>query len=276
MNITEYVEAIAREFEKMGIVAKPVEVDKANGLIYHGLSIRVQDSNVGMNIYADDFFERGIGVEEVAREIKKTFDEHVKNIDDVESLVADVKDYEKAKERLVVRMYNKATKAPISRSAKRYGFDDLILVPVILLDNMREGQGTIKVTEEILEKWGIDKNTLFRDAIANTKKDIKTISLSEMMNSMVPGLELPDTGAMIVSNQALAMGAAAILGALADFKKKYKEGFYVLPSSIHEVIVFPKGDGEEESKELTQMVREVNATTLAADEILSDKAYMFG
>ena len=62
---------------------------------------------------------------------------------------------------------------------------------------------------------------------------------------------------------------------LPKLKKKYDNGFFVIPSSIHEVLVVPNNDQVEGSMELTKIVKEVNATALSPAEILSDKAYSF-
>ena len=49
---------------------------------------------------------------------------------------------------------------------------------------------------------------------------------------------------------------------------------YILPSSIHELIFVPVLFGSEE--ELTNMVREVNATQVYENEYLADKAFSIG
>ena len=50
--------------------------------------------------------------------------------------------------------------------------------------------------------------------------------------------------------------------------------FYVLPSSVHEVLVVPKR-ADMDVKDLEHMVQEVNATQVAVEEQLSDHVYMY-
>ena len=50
--------------------------------------------------------------------------------------------------------------------------------------------------------------------------------------------------------------------------------YYVLPSSIHEVLVLPD-NGEMDVKELESMVRDVNAAEVAPHELLSDKVQFY-
>ena len=50
--------------------------------------------------------------------------------------------------------------------------------------------------------------------------------------------------------------------------------YYVLPSSVHEVMIVPD-DGGFDSGELEEMVREINATQVAPEEVLSDHIYYY-
>ncbi len=56
----------------------------------------------------------------------------------------------------------------------------------------------------------------------------------------------------------------------------FHKNLVILPSSIHEVILIPVDSADSATLEkYTQMVREVNESQLADDEILSDHAYYF-
>lgn len=54
----------------------------------------------------------------------------------------------------------------------------------------------------------------------------------------------------------------------------FPEGFYILPSSIHEILIVP-GNGEENAGELGEMVRDVNRTEVRREEVLSDHIYEY-
>ena len=53
-----------------------------------------------------------------------------------------------------------------------------------------------------------------------------------------------------------------------------KKDLYILPSSVHEVILIPKDDTMEWEK-LQEMVKEVNSTQVEDVEILSDSVYCY-
>ena len=52
-------------------------------------------------------------------------------------------------------------------------------------------------------------------------------------------------------------------------------GFWILSSSIHEVIILPGEFDPEAKHNLDQMVQEVNRTQLKPEEYLADHAYHF-
>ena len=61
---------------------------------------------------------------------------------------------------------------------------------------------------------------------------------------------------------------------LAKIAEKAESDLYILPSSVHEVLVL-KADDEIGPKELKMMVTEINGTEVAQDEVLTDNVYRY-
>ena len=80
----------------------------------------------------------------------------------------------------------------------------------------------------------------------------------------------------VLSNRIHSYGAAAILysGRMEGIGMYLKSNYYVLPSSVHEVIVVPE-KAAVEKEELSAMVAEINRTQVEAEEVLSDHAYYY-
>ena len=57
-------------------------------------------------------------------------------------------------------------------------------------------------------------------------------------------------------------------------KGAFGTNYYVLPSSIHELLILPD-NGSMQLSELEAMVREVNATQVAPEDRLSDKVQYY-
>ena len=63
-------------------------------------------------------------------------------------------------------------------------------------------------------------------------------------------------------------------GILEKVGQKLGENYYMLPSSIHEVIVVPESNSPVK-QDLEEMVREINETQVEEEEVLSDRVYNF-
>ena len=80
----------------------------------------------------------------------------------------------------------------------------------------------------------------------------------------------------VLTNESNLFGAACIIypNLLQHYAAEAQTDFYILPSSIHEVILVPTLDCDN-YPELSEMVQEVNDTQLQDDEILSIHAYYY-
>ena len=80
----------------------------------------------------------------------------------------------------------------------------------------------------------------------------------------------------VLSNEIRSFGAAAILypGCLKKIRDYLGEDYYVLPSSVHEVIVVRESTAPDK-RYLNEMVSEINESQVEAEEVLSDNAYFY-
>ena len=80
----------------------------------------------------------------------------------------------------------------------------------------------------------------------------------------------------VLSNQTRILGAACILykNIMKKFAEEIQKDFYVLPSSVHELILVPAMKSEK-NLNLNNMVEEVNQTQLDEEEVLADHAYYY-
>ena len=141
-------------------------------------------------------------------------------------------------------------------------------------------QGYVEVTREMLEEWGIDQETLERQAAENMKaQGYRLYSMEEMLGSFMPAkidTETEKVPLQILTNREGILGAAIL--ANPEFLKEVigdKMGdCYLLPSSVHELIVCPV-EAWIEVEELREVVVEVNKTLVKEEEILSNSVYEF-
>ncbi len=80
----------------------------------------------------------------------------------------------------------------------------------------------------------------------------------------------------VLTNTAGIFGAATLLyeGVLAEQAERLESDLYIIPCSVHEVILIPAGQSLDLT-ELHRIIREVNATSVSAEEVLSDHMYLY-
>ena len=276
MNKREYAEIISKAIANSEVQ----EMTKTNGVKY--MAVVIRSGNVGANVYIDGMYDEELPVEEAIVRVKEIAERSKGTMDKIAGNVDFIMDYEQVKPLLRARLLNaKDNSFEVYRSAKSRGFDDLIIVPYI---SVPELQGAIRVKEEMLDKWGVTKRSVIDAAIKNSMAESKITDMMDTLAQMMGvtreealeriGGQPDDTpDQIIVSTDNNTYGAIGILGKLDYLKKRFGK-FYVLPSSVHEVIVVPD-NGMIDRNSLTRMVKKVNATTVADDEILGSKAYAF-
>ena len=119
-------------------------------------------------------------------------------------------------------------------------------------------------------------------ACQNTAKDAR---IAEIQNAIFGGhLQTidewdPAVGEecmYILTNMTSCNGAGAMFCAelLEKIQTKLDSDYYLLPSSIHEVIIIPDEGGYDRS-ELDEMVKTINATEVNSDDRLADHAFYY-
>lgn len=275
MTKREYAEAIATI-----IGAEVREVEKNNGVVFTGLAKITEGSNIAPTIYIEKFYEEGRSIEEAAKMIETIIENNNVNNFDADGLM----DWETVKDQLSARLLNKATNAEVKRNASSYGFEELIIIPVINV-SINEGAGSIKVTSRMLDRWKKSSKEVIDTALENIKKDYEIKGMTEMIMD-IQGIPEEDRDAFkaiygaedekmfVLSNKTKCYGSIAVISAKEELEKRFPNGYVVLPSSIHEVLILPIEVGVRES-ELTAMVQEVNDTQVAPEERLADRAFYF-
>lgn len=132
------------------------------------------------------------------------------------------------------------------------------------------------ITDRIIEKYGIERREIILHAWKNTQeKPLKILPLGDFMTT-VDGNEYKDDGDLLwaISNGQYGAAAMCCTDALGRLSEKQKDDLYVIPSSIHEVLTIKKGKVQD-YRMLEQMVREINRSSVAREDQLSDSVFLY-
>ena len=144
------------------------------------------------------------------------------------------------------------------------------------------GKMTSVITNQQLNAFGITAEQLHQDALENAPitHPASLRSMQEVMAEMM-GMEPEDVMSgeptmLVATVEGSFMGASVIQypGFMEQAAEKIGGDFFVLPSSIHEVLLIPD-DGRQDFHELAAMVQTINETQVAPEERLSDNVYHY-
>ena len=132
----------------------------------------------------------------------------------------------------------------------------------------------------MLARWGISEQEMLEAASLNLKKEayqfMNLQSLIRRSSEVADINECRHANMCVLTNRAMCYGATGILRTdLLEKLAQLKEtDLYILPSSVHEVILLPALDwwGVDE---LRQMVKSVNAGWVDKMDWLSDEVYYY-
>ena len=265
MNYTEFMNAMLCEIRGQVDAQVRTElytVTKNNGTRRTGILFKQEDSNLAPTIYLEEFYQKylkGQQVPDLADSICSIYQEiRVKKTCDCQNLF----DFNHVKEHIVYKLIRRDANEELLKQIPYEPFLDLAVVYYIQIDNTRFGSAAIQIRNEHLRYWRVEKEEIRRLAEKNTPR-IYPAQIQKIVRFMY-----------VATNEQCSLGAAVMR--YPDFREKVRgmigEGFYILPSSIHEVILVPESFGMEPER-MQEMVKEINQIGVAPEEVLSDSVY---
>ncbi len=192
------------------------------------------------------------------------------------------------KDRIFMRLMNREACEEIRNS---YPCDDFLNLTVGYrwLDYKEDGIRTsVPLKNEELEAAGVEKEELFMLAQKNTENLfdarlyrlgdlVKRICEGEEAKDFMPGSDVLDKKELYVcTNDSGFFGAAVMLidNVIDNVAKRLGGSIYILPSSVHEIIIVPRIE-EYDLNMLKETVHSVNTTVVNETDYLSDNVYLY-
>lgn len=312
MNYIDFITIITEEIKTKICEEEKVEVRevrKNNGVMLQGLTITSTQSNMAPTIYLNSFYEeyeRGKSIDEIAEDILQIYYTSKLPVDvDMEFFL----NYELVKANLYCRLINFEKNEEFLENVPYKKYFDLAMICYFSCEHEYLKNGFITITTDHLDNWGIDEEELFKVAWLNTKEKYPYtyVSMEQMIRQMVErdvrrdmdmrdeeiedkeewisftvdeivkGLFRENKNQMyVLSNEGKIWGAVSMLcdEALKEIANEVQDDLFILPSSVHEVIVIP-AETANTKEYLKEMVAEVNRSHVEREEVLSDHIYRY-
>lgn len=295
MSMEGFCKCVQMDFQKQlgdrySVIVK--DVVKNNGVKLKGLIIQAPHQNICPTIYLEYFYQMYCenqadddSLKDIELAIFRTYlrDGNNKKIE-----MSWFMEWSKVKERICCKLINYESNRELLKQLPHIQVLDLAVVFYYSFQDSILGDGTIQIYNNHLEMWGITRKELLEVAKKNTQKLFPCVidSMIQVVKEMMRAEGLPydaedfsatESPMYVVSNKQKEYGAINLFNVefLRDFANtKNKCNFWILPSSLHEVLLVPD-DGNVGVAELLNMVTEVNSTQVMPEEVLANSIYKF-
>ncbi len=267
-------------------------VTKNNGYERKGITFFKEGSMAAPTIYLERYYEEyieGDGLGEIGMRILGAYHKEVAQHGLGEKVAEHVRDYQNIKDKIIYKLVNRERNKELLSQVPHEDYLDLAVLfyVVVNIDETGEELATMLIQNEHLIWWKVSAEEIRRRAQLNTEKLLPyefcamCMVIEEMLGDRDMGDEdwrkLKEQENMyVLTNHLRNWGASVLLysGRLEAIGAYFKENYYILPSSIHEVILIPESKAVSK-EEMEGVVREVNETEVQTEEFLSDHVYYY-
>ena len=252
-------------------------VIKNNGVELLGLVICLEDEKVSPNIYLNYYYElyrQGKSIIEILELIRDEYEESYKSL---HSGMLGNFDKDNIRDRIFLRLVNCAKNEMILDEIPYIHFHDLIITFRYLVKQDDAGIASAILRNGELAELNISMDELFEIAKKNTER-LFPMELM-LMSAMIPfeENEVPRFPRMYVLTNSRRINGATYMvydEVLEKFADSINESFYIIPSSIHELLLLPASDMHNIDN-MKQTVQDVNECAVSEIDYLSDNVYYY-
>ena len=252
---------------------------KNNSIEKEGIYIYEEEKNFNPLIHLDDLY--GLyqltgdmdDVAELVFEMARTTSGNI----DVQAILGS---WENAQSRLTVRLINSAWNQKFLQDIPHRNLLDLSFVAYMDFVKSADGVVGMAVTSGMIQKWGIDDETLFQTALSNLHKEEFIIrDMEEVIQELREEKRKPtpyDGINYVMTNTERLFGARGMLRTdlLTQFAETVNADLYILPNSVNDIILTP-AIKELTDEDLNDMMAVIKVFNKPEQDSLSDNMYLF-
>lgn len=260
---------------------------KNNGVKVTGLMLKSAEERVAPNFYLENqFVEWMRGLRTMEEISERLCDAYKEEIDRSRNLLSEIQfSWEEFRDNVFLRLINQEKNKELLETIPHRKFLDLAVVYYYSVHIGDDVQGSMVITNEHLNLLKITEEELYDTAKNNGEKfqpvrircmEDLLYELGRKMGVEVLKTETEQPILYVMTNTKSMFGAVSMTFAeeLECFSMQIENNFYLLPSSVHELILVP--ECEKFCQEyFKSMVQEINATQVDATEVLSDNIYFY-
>ena len=259
-----------------GVHIKIQHVRKNNNVVYMGLIIHQEGCNIAPTLYVDSLYEEyrmGADMESLAEKVLESYRQGTVKKDIAMDFFLD---FEKVKDRIAYRLINAKMNEELLKDIPHIIYLDWAICFYYAFHDDAIGDGMILIHNSHMDMWNTKHEELMKLAGVNTPRMFNPMlmSMGDLLKSMK--MEQVASNLYILTNEQKCQGAVALLypGMLKKAAQLLDGDFFVLPSSIHEVLLLKRQEYDD-TDILLDMIHEANSNHVMEEEILSNHLYYY-
>lgn len=288
-NFTNDVAALVNEKLGSGYTVSARIISKNNDTLRHALEIRKVNSRIAPVIYVDSLYnqycEDKLDMDSIVDEIMDTYEESMMhdNVSDYAENLTNSFSREYILENVCFKVINENMNCKnLSTIPHEHIAGELTAVFFVSLDD----NASVLITNAMCNLYCLTTDELLESSYRNTPVRFPMI-FKNLMNCLFESDEAEDilsddspeigNDLYVLSNATKRLGASVILykGVLKTISEKFDSDLYIIPSSIHEVIITKDSNDPDTVAFLNSTIMEVNSTQVSKDEVLSNQLYHY-
>ena len=283
MEFTSFLNLIIQGVQQKFGAEYQIEVQnvaKNNGVKRTGIVARKENMNSFPTVYLNEYYRKDMDEDDCEKVAQMVY-ERIKEAELSEPVDMSVfSDFQKAKKQIGFRLVNTEKNKALLEEIPHREFFNLSMVYFYLMPEEHfEGRATILIKNHHMKTWKIKEEELYQVAYENTP--ILFPSKIDSMQDLMKELPAQDTEQnvlpmFILTNEQRLFGASCMLypGELESFARLLDSNLYILPSSVHEIIIVPERPGMN-TRLFLKVVVAVNYSQVEEEEILADSVFFY-
>lgn len=232
-------------------------------------------------VYVEPFYQnyrQGMSADEVIDRMAEIFWQEHLSVKSELSIRNNMEDFEKIKDKLIIVLSSLDMNEQWLKDKCYRPFLNLAATVGILVDVDETSNSIIHVKEKMLDMWNVTFEYIFEVAKENSfiESNIRFKDIYDVLT--LDGISLDaDAGLLYVAtNRHNFMGANLLMNNsfLYEIAEKLQDSFYIIPSSVHELLVLPACQVQD-IEGLNLLIQNINDTEVILSDRLSYTLYYY-
>lgn len=273
------------------------KIMKNNGIVLDAVTIYRKGQYISPNIYLNTYYDQykmGMPLDYIMNQLVREYEEKMEDADMIN--VDNVYDLDAVRDKIVFRLVNYERNREELELCPHKRYLDFAITFRYLASKDACGIASSIISNKEFAAWDIELDELYEIAKQNTMrlfpwsieslakmltscmyKDLTKVLSEDVYEEMMKMVER-DCGIcmFVLSNDVGINGATCILydRVLSDFAEVHGCNLYILPASVHEVILIPEEE-DTDPQFLAELVKNANKGAVGLIDLLSDEIYYY-